>query len=162
MHWRERVYTSFLSISCLMEKDTFHRSLIANPICASFIPRLVNTDDIDRPIYGLSLSAQHLTNDLKLLGTPLRSRVRLTTPGPSSAWFEWLKFRKIPCHLQDSKSTKRFHADPHLHLLLSCIHPPEKSPLKNSRFVLLLIKQDRSETSFKGCSRTGYETGPVK
>ena len=35
-------------------KDAFHCSLLATSICASFIPRLANTDDIDRPIYGLS------------------------------------------------------------------------------------------------------------
>ena len=35
-------------------KDTFTRSLLATSTCASFISRLANTDDIDRPIYGLS------------------------------------------------------------------------------------------------------------
>ena len=35
-------------------KDTFQCSLLATSTCASFISRLANTDDIDRPIYGLS------------------------------------------------------------------------------------------------------------
>ena len=42
-------------------KDTFYCSLIATPSCASFIPRLANADDVDRPIYGLS--AQNVCDD---------------------------------------------------------------------------------------------------
>ena len=49
-------------------KNTFHRSLLATPTCASFIHRLANTDDRDRPIYGLS--AHRATCTAQLAGHP--------------------------------------------------------------------------------------------
>ena len=43
-------------------KNTFHRSLLATSTCDSFTSRLANTDDIDRPIYGLSAKHQYLSS----------------------------------------------------------------------------------------------------
>ena len=53
-----QIITTLLYIES-MSTYSFHRSLLATPDCASLISRLAITDNIDRPIYGLSAQTQN-------------------------------------------------------------------------------------------------------
>ena len=99
-----------------------HRSFLATHICASFVPRLANTDDIDRPIYGLSaqmtlFSPCRMTSFLiaPILIFILQIALHLTRPHPEDEGT--CNFVCQICHLQFlSKTIFEEHVNFHFNI----------------------------------------------